>query len=299
VWLDFPVTAGARDVRGELADPAAPLEDIGALQRFLGLAAAACVETARPLHAAQLIRTLTEERLDSVEMVCGNLRAALARPAVITRRRRMISLILWPLLALLMMIPAVVLMQPAVLSRGPARVEMESRGAAAQERPVAAAPAVAEARSEEAAEKNPKPPQPPLEGGAAFAQNFPSLVAFFLMISYAIVLNLALVFSLGWVLATGEPPGLHFYGLALLRSRSGEKASRWLAALRCLLGVIPPVLILTAAGAVVMEWMESTAYAVLISGAALAALLGLGVHAWLRPRRALSDLILGTVLVPR
>ncbi|MDB6078671.1 MAG: pknH 2 [Akkermansiaceae bacterium] len=310
VWLDFPLTDSARDTRdtrdsrGELVDPVTPLENIGALQRFLGRAAAACVETARPLHATQLIRTLAEERLDSAEMVCGNLRAAQARPAVITRRRRMISLILWPLLALLMMIPAVVLMQPSVLSQRPVRAEMESRRAATQERPVAApagpavaGPAVADARTGEAAEKNPKPP--PLEGGAAFARNFPSLVAFIMMISYATTLILALVFSLVWALATGEPPGLQFYGLALLRSRSGEKASRWRAALRCLLGVVPPVLILTVAGGVAMEWMESTAYAVLISGAALAALLALAVHTWLRPRRALADLLLGTVVVPR
>jgi len=55
----------------------------------------------RPLHARVLIDTLATARLEAPEIVAGNLRAALAKPATVSLRRRLFTLTLGPLIALL------------------------------------------------------------------------------------------------------------------------------------------------------------------------------------------------------
>ncbi|HZJ16710.1 MAG TPA: RDD family protein, partial [Chthoniobacteraceae bacterium] len=56
----------------------------------------------RPLHARVLIETLAAARLEAPEIVAGNLRAALAKPATVSLRRRLFTLTLGPLIALLL-----------------------------------------------------------------------------------------------------------------------------------------------------------------------------------------------------
>ena len=83
--------------------------DIADAQRFLAAVADAALDRSRlPLHARDFLQKLASAAFDRASFLAGNLRSLLARPAAITRRRRLASLALAPALALLIAIPIAV-----------------------------------------------------------------------------------------------------------------------------------------------------------------------------------------------
>ncbi len=94
VLLDFPCP-------GTSATEAETIHDAAGIQRFLARIARAALPTSQPLSARKLIQTLAAQRLEAPELVAGNLRAALREPATVTVRRRLFTLLLGPLAALM------------------------------------------------------------------------------------------------------------------------------------------------------------------------------------------------------
>ena len=116
-------------------------------------------------------------------------------------------------------------------------------------------------------------------------------------------------------LITGLPPGLQLYGLVLV-DRRGSLSNRLVVALRsflvCLgIGVLAANLVFVA-----ILVFEVPMFATLLTGGAalgpseeavlwgasavgFLVMLGIAVHACVRPQRALVDLALGTTIVPK
>jgi hypothetical protein len=104
IWITTDDRAVVLDFRCPATPPTATREihDAALLQRFLAEIANAALTPMRPLHARVLIETLAAARLEAPEIVAGNLRAALAKPATVSLRRRLFTLTLGPLIALLL-----------------------------------------------------------------------------------------------------------------------------------------------------------------------------------------------------
>ncbi len=122
--------------------------------------------------------------------------------------------------------------------------------------------------------------------------------------SLLIALNFSAVMIAGglvsvlWTLVTSVPPGLHLHGLVLL-TRSGRVAPRWLAVTRSVLaGLVTAILV---SGMIFLAATQATGIAWLAIPTLIGSwvVLGIGLHAFLSPRRALADLLLGTTIVPR
>jgi uncharacterized RDD family membrane protein YckC len=104
VWI----TPENRAVLLDFHAPATPptkthiVREAASLQGFLSEIAQSTLTPLRPLHARALIDTLAIGRLEAPEIVAGNLRAALAKPAAVSPRRRLFTLALGPLIALVL-----------------------------------------------------------------------------------------------------------------------------------------------------------------------------------------------------
>ena len=82
---------------------------LASAKHFLAAVADAALDRSRlPLHARDFLQKLASAAFDRASFLAGNLRSLLARPAAITRRRRLASLALAPALALLIAIPIAV-----------------------------------------------------------------------------------------------------------------------------------------------------------------------------------------------
>jgi uncharacterized RDD family membrane protein YckC len=103
VWI----TPGNRAVLLDFRAPSTPptkthvVREAASLQGFLSEIAQSTLTPLRPLHARTLIDTLAVGRLEAPEIVAGNLRASLAKPAAVSTRRRLFTLALGPLVALI------------------------------------------------------------------------------------------------------------------------------------------------------------------------------------------------------
>jgi hypothetical protein len=229
----------------------------------------------------QLIETLSQERLDSQEMVAGNLRATLSFPAALTRRRRLVTLILWPLQALAMSVLLAFSFQ-SLQQNTDLYHHLESSHS--------------QANGSQSADST--------EAKAGTETIFvPSRSTTTISIAaglFAFQLNMGTLFSIVWTAITGVPPGIHLFGLVLL-TRSGRPAPRWLALIRVLLTGLVPVLLAT--GLVTLIWMvgdqKFMPIQALITASSFLVVAAASVHAYLRPQRALPDLLLRTTIVPR
>ncbi|MDB6079287.1 MAG: pknH 2 [Akkermansiaceae bacterium] len=272
IWVDFPLTEG---------NPGQPLDDAAALQRFLAQIGRACLAPGQPMHAVNLLEIFSRERLESARMVEGNLRAAMAQAASLTRRRRLVTLALWPLLALAI----------AVLIGATFQQKFKEEIANGPDRPLSVSVSV-DSSAPSGDLQNPPPPP-----------GISSEFAFRVLAAFTIFLLLLVAGSLGsilWTLATGVPPGLHLYGLVLL-SRSGRPAPRWLAFLRALLVALIPAAILVSLEVLVdsLDAGHPSPASIVLLIATATGIPAAGIHAYLRPQRALPDLLLGTTIVPR
>ncbi|MDB6152519.1 MAG: pknH 2 [Chthoniobacteraceae bacterium] len=84
VLLDFPAPGAPIMAR-------ASIENQLQAQEFLSAIGRAALAPRGPLHARQFIETLAASRFEAMALVAGNLRADLEKPAVISFRRRLIS----------------------------------------------------------------------------------------------------------------------------------------------------------------------------------------------------------------
>ena len=102
VWITTEDRAVLLDFRAPATPPtpARAVRDAASLQAFLAEVAKSTVTPLRPLHARTLLETLAAARLEAPEIVAGNLRAALTKPAAVSTRRRLFTLTLGPLVAL-------------------------------------------------------------------------------------------------------------------------------------------------------------------------------------------------------
>ena len=82
--LDFPAP-------GAPAFPGAPVTDQRSAQEFLSSIARAALVRRVPLHARAFLQSLSEGRFESMAQVAGNLRADLEKPGAVSFRRRLIS----------------------------------------------------------------------------------------------------------------------------------------------------------------------------------------------------------------
>ena len=101
VWITTEDRAALLDFRAPATPPtpARAVRDAASLQGFLAEVAKSTVTPLRPLHARTLLETLAAGRLEAPEIVAGNLRAALTKPAAVSTRRRLFTLTLGPLVA--------------------------------------------------------------------------------------------------------------------------------------------------------------------------------------------------------
>lgn len=278
VWLDFPLTE---------SDDAFPMQDHHALQRFLSLLGAACLVNDPPLHATRLIETLSRERLDSVQMITGNLSAVMTFPAGINRRRRLVTLAVWPLMVLATATLLGATFQPMVETElNHSRPPTVSVGIDATTTTTPTTPVAASVSSSD--------PEVDL-----LLQKPTTRLIVALWFSTAVLL-LGSFISFIWTLATGVPPGLHLYGLVLM-TRARRPAPRWLAALRSMIVALVPGIFCCATLAVSFLILEPevATVSIFVSGVCFLLLLGIAIQAYLMPQRALVDLVLGTAIVPR
>jgi uncharacterized RDD family membrane protein YckC len=272
VWLEFPLSE---------RDASLPLDDVATLQRFLALVGASCLGPNQPLHAMRLIETLSQERLDSQEMVAGNLRATLTFPAALTRRRRLVTLVLWPLQALAMSVLLAFSFQALQQNtdRYPHVESLHSQASGSQSADSTEAKTGTE---------------------TIFVPSRSTTTISIAAGLFAFQLNMGTLFSIVWTAITGVPPGIHLFGLVLL-TRSGRPAPRWLALIRVFLTGLVPILLTT--GLVTLIWMTGAwkfmPIQALITASTFLAVAAFAVHAYLRPQRALPDLLLRTTIVPR
>jgi uncharacterized RDD family membrane protein YckC len=94
VLLDFPVP-------GAGASPTWELNDQRDAQRFLWEVAKLTVGPRIPIHAAEFLRALEAGRFESIALTAGNLRASIERPATVSLQRRLISVGVPAVIALL------------------------------------------------------------------------------------------------------------------------------------------------------------------------------------------------------
>ncbi len=272
IWLDFPLPSGGREFQ---------VTDHASLQEFLAAIAAGCLAPDPPLHAGRLVETFAQQRLETPDLIVGNLRASMEWPGKLTWRQRLLSLLLWPLLALVMSAFAAVGLAPEIT--GEIRTEMADglKDLPGQE----AADALAEIARIYSG------PVPGLGLVAATA---------------AILLMLGVGVNFVWAIATGVPPGLQLYGLVL--TRAGKVAGRIIVVTRtfftCMaMSLLAGNLVLAAvlAFGVPRVFLGQDVALWLWCGCGTVFLLlgGIALHACLRPQRALIDLVLGTTIVPR
>lgn len=92
--LDYPAP-------GAPAFPVAPIRDQRSAQEFLSSIARAALVRRVPLHAREFLHSLSDGRFESMAQVAGNLRADLEKPATVSFRRRLISVAVPVVIALL------------------------------------------------------------------------------------------------------------------------------------------------------------------------------------------------------
>jgi hypothetical protein len=101
--------------RGASGTDSHPITDSASTQQFLLAVAEATLDRGRvPLHAREFLEKLRRSAFDRLSFIAGNLRSLLARPAEITRGRRLASAALVPALALVGIIPMVIFIQLAM-----------------------------------------------------------------------------------------------------------------------------------------------------------------------------------------
>ena len=93
VLLDFPAPGAPPQSARRIAD------QTGA-QEFLDEIATAALAPRVPLHAREFLQTLRARRFESAALVAGNLHALLEKPAEVAEQRRLLSVIIAPLIAL-------------------------------------------------------------------------------------------------------------------------------------------------------------------------------------------------------
>jgi hypothetical protein len=233
------------------------------------------------------METFARQRLESPDMIIGNLRATMEWPGKLTWRRRLVSLAMWPVMALVISLLVVVPTVSEVTGEIRNQIAGEIATTPASSMPVGATgnlePWLAKAFSGQ---------------GAALAY-WAGVLA--LLLFNGVLANFV------WTFVTGLPPGLQLFGL-VLTNREGKVSNRLMVLLRTFftgVGMLTLVanlgfLALLAFGrpemffgkwAVIGLWSACAAVFLLLAGIA--------VHACLRPQRALVDLMLGTAIVPR
>lgn len=281
IWLDFPLPAGGEEFR---------VTDHASLQEFLAAIAGSCLEPHPPLHASRLMETFARQRLESPDLIVGNLRATLELPGRLTWRRRLLALALWPTGAVLMSLLTTLPMIPML------NADMSTH--------------VADLAA-----------QPPAAGSTAELTWLravfpgPGMIISLWAGLLAVALWFGAAFTFLWTLFTGSPPGIQLYGLVLV-ARSGEAAGRARVVLRAFLTslamwiLVGNLLLLACLASKVPLFMalemgyHGVAPGIVIGLWTLCVLLflffaGLAVHACMRPQRALVDLMLGTTIVPK
>lgn len=273
IWLDFPLPTGGQEFR--VADP-------GGLQEFLAAIAGSCLAPDPPLHAGRLVETFAQQRLETPDLIVGNLRASMEWPGKLTWRQRLFSLSLWPLLALVM--ASIVGFALAPEATGDLRKEITGE--------LVDLPGQDAAKSLAWIAKLYSGPVPGL-GVLAGA--------------LAVLLMLGVTVNIVWTLVTGLPPGLQLYGL-VLTTRAGKVANRMIVMTRTLftcvtmtllVGNLVFVAILAFGYPRVHLGPEGALILWLACGGGFLVLGAIALHACMRPHRALVDLILGTTIVPR
>ncbi|WP_265594251.1 protein kinase [Haloferula sp. BvORR071] len=283
IWLDFPLPSGGASREYRVADH-------GSLQEFLAAIAGFCLAPAPPLHATRLMETFAQRRLETPDMIVGNLRATMEWPGKLTWRRRLVSLALWPLLALAFSLLLVV--PEAGLIAGEVKQELMSGF-------TSSSPTHTDMYHHWVNE---------LSSGHG-----PAISAWSGFLAFLLVLGALTNFI--WTLITGLPPGLQLFGLVLV-NRQGGPASRAMVLTRAFLTCLTMLTLAANLGFMASLAFKVPLFFASIAGAATVdtgvlamlwgtcalvflVLLGVAVHACTRPQRALADLILGTTIVPR
>ena len=281
IWLDFPLPTGGAEFR---------VSDAASLQEFLAAIAGNCLEPYPPLHASRLMETFAQQRLESADMIVGNLRATMELPGKLTWRRRLLSMALWPLMALAI---SLLIVLPTA-----GEISNEWRNNMAAE--FATAPPAAAAA---------------LSGwmDALYSGSGPVVSIWAGML--AILLLLGAAFTFIWTLVTGLPPGLQLYGL-VLTDRQSRPANRMHVMLRTFLTCLTMMALAGNLFFMAVLAFKVHLFVALASGASSVGkgasiglwgtcvlifliLAGIAVHACLRPQRAIVDMALGTTIVPK
>jgi uncharacterized RDD family membrane protein YckC len=283
IWLDFPLPSGGvgRDI---------PISDHGDFQDWLAAIGGLSLAPAPPLHASRLMEDLAARNLKSADEIVARLIAATARVGALTWRRRLLSIALWPALALAFALLNVLPLQGDLAE---ATIWMHTTHSSV-------------------------PPATHASLHAKLVQDLSSgfrPAVFVISILMAILITIGTAVSLIWTLATGVPPGLQLFGLVLM-DRNGRPASRLKVLTRafvnclCMLAlaanlVFMAILVLdfpsVSAASRGLSPLARETMTLLWDGCALGFLVPLviAVHACIRPQRSFVDLMLGTTIVPR
>lgn len=283
IWLDFPLPSGG--VGRDFA-----MTDHGAFQDWLAAIGGLCLAPAPPLHASRLMEDLAARDLKSGDEIVARLNAATARVGALTWRRRLLSIALWPALALAFALLNILPLQGDLAE---AAIWMHKTHSSV----------------------------PPATHASLHAKLIQDLstgfrpAVFVISILMAILITIGTAVSFIWTLATGVPPGLQLFGLVLM-DRNGRPASRVkvlsrafvtclgmlaLAANLVFMAILALNFPTVSAASRGLPPMAQETMALLWAGCVLAFLLPLviAVHACIRPKRSLVDLVLGTTVVPR
>lgn len=283
IWLDFPLPSGGvgRDFS---------MTDHRGFQNWLAAIGGLCLAPAPPLHASRLMEDLAAGRVESAEAIVARLNAATARVGSLTWRRRLLSITLWPALALVFTLLNIIPLQ-GDLGEVATWVHLRHSGVPPATHAALHANLIAETSSG--------------PGPAIFLSSF--------IMALLIIAGTAVGFI--WTIVTGVPPGLQLFGLVLV-DRNGRPAARLKVLTRAF--VTSLVMLALAANLIFMSILalnvpsvsavgvgsmppDRQTMALLwgICGLAFLLPLGIAVHSCIRPRRSLVDLVLGTTVVPR
>lgn len=262
IWLEFPFP-------GQTVCEEHPVTETGDFQFLLARIAGNVLAPGAPMHAMSLLETFSKRRLDSPAMVAGNLQATLAYPATLTRRKRLVTLLLWPVMALAIGVIGTFAAVEGEDGKTP-RVTMS---------------AVFQSDG---------------EGVSSTTESTMETETYLAMagVIFIIILVVGGVVSGVWTVATGVPPGLHLFGLVLVDG-SGKVAPRWLAACRSFLTGGVTVLLGMGVVLVIIGIEDGRSAPIFAGSVPLLIVFGLGTLAFIHPTRSVADRILGTSIIPR